>query len=129
MADVDVATQSAVYFDAPAEYLPNYIAVGPDGNIWMSDDSLRQIEVFIVDPIAVVPDGLTFPNVGGMQSVTVTEQGTSVWTASTNNPLVATVAQGQMSDQFVVTATGTGKCGIVVADSKGNKYTFPVVVQ
>lgn len=104
------------------------ITVGPDGNMWMTDEKTGAIEVYILTPISVIPNSLQFQNIGDANTLTVSEQGVSSWTAQTTNSAVATVAQGGNADEFVVTAASLGHCHILISDGHGNKFSVPVRV-
>ena len=66
---------------------------------------------------------------GQTVTLTVTENGFTSWTAGTNKGSVATVApvNGQ-PDEFLVTATGAGKCTISISDAKKNIFNVPISV-
>lgn len=115
-------------------YLPNYVAdqtytlaLGPDGNFWIASET-GHIDVFILKVLSVNPAIIGFGFIGQQQTVTVAEQGTKKWTASSSNTAVATVAQGTPGNKFVVTAIGSGSCTVTLKDKIGNRIGVPVSV-
>jgi virginiamycin B lyase len=119
-------------FKLPSTYFNGRtIAVGPDGNIWLSglseSTSQQHVLVRVLRVLTVTPAMLTFTGVGQMQTLSVTEKSYSgSWTAVSSNTGVATVAPGARG-KFVVTSAGSGNCTVTVSDKNGVN-SFPVAV-
>jgi streptogramin lyase len=107
---------------------PDSVALGPDGNIWVTTVGLDNVYVFIPSPITLTPDKITLSGAGQSKKFTVAETGTANWTASSSNTAVATVAQSSPANTFKVTAVATGKCKIKVTDALGNSANVSVTV-
>lgn len=117
------------FFYPPANYGTDYsLVAGPDGNMWAVDAS-HTIDVYILNIISVSPSALTFATHPSTQNITVTQNGTSAWTASSTNTAVATVAQGTPASVFKVTSVATGSAKIIVKDAAGNSFVVHVTVQ
>ena len=121
------------YVDLPtASTTVSDVASGPDGNIWMTaeDRSASEVLVYVLRVMTVTPSSISFSSVGQNQTITISERGyRRTWTAQSSNTQVATVSPGSPSDQFVVTATGSGTCTITVSDLTGNSIAVPVTVR
>jgi streptogramin lyase len=104
------------------------LTAGPDGNVWALDSG-GEIDVYIIKIITVTPKNLTFAHGALMQSITVSENGATSWTAKSSKTSVATVAQGSPADVFNVTSVAAGKAQITVNDGKGNSFSISVTVQ
>ena len=87
------------------------------------------VNVYVIDVLNVTPNSLTFPTAGQQQTLTVTENGASKWTARSTKTSVATVAPGGSGNTFVVTSIAAGSAKITVKDPKGNLFPVQVVVQ
>jgi len=106
----------------------NWIALGPDGNMWFTLEAKNEIGVYVINKMSVVPTSLTL-QVGQVSSVTVSEQHyTGAWTAASSNDNVATVAPGPPS-VFNVTGVSTGTCTVTISDSMENSVPVVVTVQ
>lgn len=137
IAQLNVSNGVVTTFSAPNNnkyYAADDIASGPDGNLWMTSQGSGggpdgEVIVYIFNPISVAPKSDTLGAVGQTVTLTVTENGVTSWTASTNKSSVATVApvNGQ-PDEFLVTATGAGKATISVSDAKKNSFNVPITV-
>ena len=114
------------YIPPPSYSAVSTIAAGPDDNIWTNANA--HIDVYVLKVLTVNPKHLTFTTVGQMLSFKVSEVGTTHWTAQSSNTAVATVAQGNISRKFNVTATGSGRCVITVSDAIGNLINVKVTV-
>ncbi len=79
-------------------------------------------------PLVVSPTSLTFTQIGQQLDGVVSDQGTSTWTASSSNPLVATVAHGSNAKTFDVTSVGAGSCSIEIVDAIGLVVKVSVMV-
>jgi virginiamycin B lyase len=116
----------SVFFPPTAQGNSYALTAGPDGNMW-AFDSLGNTDIYILNPLGVAPSSITF-HVGNTQTLTVTEKGTTAWTATSTNPGVASVAQGSPANKFVVTANGLGNTTITVKDAVGNSFAIKVKV-
>ncbi len=121
--------------DSFTTYVPPYtsgtvynMALGPDGNIW-SPENDNKINVYIVKTITLSPSSFAFTATGQSASMTVSEPGTSAWTATSVSPGVCSVAQGNQKSIFTVTAKGSGKTTITVKDAIGNSIAAPCSVK
>jgi streptogramin lyase len=133
IGEFNVSSGSMSFFLPPNNFgsstTCNSLTAGPDGNIWAVDSSARSINVYILNVIGVSPTTLTFTGTGQNQTITVTEPGTSAWTATSSNTGVATVAQGSPASHFTVTSVAAGTCKIIVTDAIGNSFAVHVTVQ
>jgi virginiamycin B lyase len=107
---------------------PDALAAGADGNVWV-DTVGGQIAVLVTDPITLKPNALTFSGLGQKQSLSVSEKGTSKWSAASSNTKVATVAAGSSASTFTVKSVGAGSCKITISDSVGNSAAATVTVK
>jgi streptogramin lyase len=128
------------------------ITVGSDARVWFTEDDVGIVANVdpatdaITEYQAMSPSGLcgadgiaggtdgalyfacrTASNAyvgktGATQTISVSENGTSSWSAKTTNAGVASVVLGSMSNEFKVTAVGAGRCKIVVSDGPGNLF-------
>ena len=115
-------------------YVPPYssgtiaeIAAGPDKNIWAAESD-NKIDVYITAPLTSSPASVKFTGIGQTQNLTISEAGTSSWKATSTDPTICTVAQGNQADIFVVTAVATGTTRITVKDAIGNSIHVPCKV-
>lgn len=117
-------------FDPPLQSgeRPDALQTGPDGNIWVTTVGQQHIYVLIVNPLAVVPTNVKFTGIGQNDTVTVTENGTTAWTATSSNTAVATVTKGSPSSNFTVTSVGSGSCKVTIADAAGNSVKVKIAV-
>jgi streptogramin lyase len=106
---------------------PDALAAGPDGNVWV-DTVGGEIDVLVSNPLKVRPTKLQFTAPNQSQTLSVSEKGTSKWTAASSNTSVATVSQGSLNSSFNVTSVGVGSCKITISDSAGNSATVKVTV-
>jgi streptogramin lyase len=128
IGEFNPADNSMTFYFPPASFgTNNAIAAGSDGNVWTMD-STPSINVYILNVISVSPTSLTFTGAGQTQTITVTEAGTSSWTAVSNNTGVATVAPGTSASTFKVTSVATGRARIIVSDAIGNSFAVRVIV-
>jgi streptogramin lyase len=107
---------------------PDSVAAGPDGNIWVTTVGLSNVYIRVFNPMTLSPRSITFSNPGTSENVTVTENGTTAWTATSSDTSVATVAQGSPADTFVITAVGPGTCRIKISDAKTNSAFVSILV-
>jgi streptogramin lyase len=107
---------------------PDSVALGPDGNIWVTTVGLDNVYVMVPDPITLTPAKITLSGAGQSKKFTITESGATAWTASSSNTAVATVAQSSPANTFKVTSVATGKCKIKVTDAAGNSANVSVTV-
>jgi streptogramin lyase len=121
--------------DSFTNYVPPYssgtvysLALGPDGNIWSAEND-NKIDVYIVKKITLNPTSFAFTAAGQSASLTVSEPGTTAWTATSVSPGVCAIAQGNEKSIFTVTAKGAGKTTITVKDAIGNSITAPCSVK
>lgn len=112
-------------------YVPPYtggtiynLAIGPDGNIW-AHENIAHTDVFIIHTLVVTPNKLTFTATGQTAFLTVTEPGTTAWTATSVSPGVCSVAQSSPANKFKVTAAGLGTTSITIKDTIGNYFVIP----
>ncbi len=129
IGEMNVVTTQMTIDYPPSAFNQDYaLTAGPDANIWAVDDG-GEIDVYIIDVLSVTPKNLTFTNAGLMQSITVSQSGTTKWTAKSSKTSIATVAQGSSADIFNVTSVAAGKAQITVSDAKGNSFAVSVTVQ
>ena len=108
---------------------PDGIAIGPDGNLWFGETQADKIGVYVRLVISVSPSSINFSGNGQNQTLTVGEKKYhGAWSATTSNPSVASVMQGNQPNMFVVTSVGSGTATIDVADTKHNDFPVPVSV-
>ena len=106
---------------------PDALTAGSDGNVWV-DTVGGKIDVFVSNPLKVTPDKLAFTALNRTDAVTVSEKGTSSWSASSSNTAVAKVAQGHSNSTFEVTSAGAGSCKVTISDGAGNTVAIKVTV-
>jgi streptogramin lyase len=108
---------------------PDALAAGPDGNVWVDTVGSRgEIDVLVSNPMTVTPTTLTFTATGQTMTVSVSENGTTSWTAKSSSTSVATVAQGGTKSTFKVKSVGVGGCKITISDGVGNSVAVKVKV-
>lgn len=107
---------------------PDAVAAGADGNVWV-DSVGGIIDVLVFNPITITPNKLVFSAPGQVKTLTVSEHGTSSWSAKSSAPKVATVAAGGSAASFNVTSVGPGHCKITISDSTGNSVAVAVTVK
>lgn len=127
---VNTANGAVTSFSPPFQTgeRPDSLALGPDGNIWVTTVGLSNVYVKVFHPITLTPRSLTFTGIGQQRSFTVSESGASSWTATSSNTAVATVAQGSPANTFVVTSVGAGTCRITAMDAVRNSANVAVSV-
>jgi virginiamycin B lyase len=106
---------------------PDAVAPGSDGNLWV-DSVGGDVDVLVTNPMSVTPTKLSFSAPGQKKIISVSETGTSSWTAKSGNIAVAKVAQGSSKSSFNVTSVGKGNCKITISDSVGNSVAVQVTV-
>jgi virginiamycin B lyase len=127
--EVVAGTGKVITYKPPATVeSPNAVALGPDGNIWVVTVRGGHVDTYIPNPLKVSPTSLTFTGIGQQLDLAVSQHGTSSWTSSSSNALVATVAQGSNSNTFDVTSVGAGTCKVEIADAIGNFVKVKVTV-
>lgn len=128
IATVNRTTRKATFVALPssAEYALA-LGTGPDGNVYVTDAN-DDLYVYVLHPLSVDPPELTIPQVRDVARITVTEQGTATWKASSANPSVVKVAKTSTPSIFNVTAIGSGKTRLTIEDSVGNSVVVPVTV-
>lgn len=107
---------------------PDSIATGPDGNIWVTTVGLNNVYIFVFNALKLTPLTMTFPTTGQTQNITVSEDDTTHWTATSSNVAVATVTQGTPANTFIVRSVGDGVCRITVVDGLKNSAGVRVTV-
>jgi virginiamycin B lyase len=127
---VDSKTQKVTTFTPPigSAVTPDALSAGADGNVWV-DTVGGEIVVLVSNPMQVSPNKLDFSAPSEMKTLTVSENGTSSWTAKSSKTTVATVAAGKSASTFTVTSVGTGSCKITISDAVGNSVVVKVTVQ
>jgi streptogramin lyase len=108
------------------------VAFGPDGNLWYAADPgtfLSMVGIDVFRSMTVNPTTMTL-TVGQMQTATASEQGrpNAVFTATSANPAVATVANGSGPGNFNVTGVGVGSTTVRIADAMHNWVDIAVTV-
>src|SRR6202042_3265 len=128
--DLDTTKHTVTTYTPPlgSGVSPDALAAGPDGNVWI-DTVGGAIDVLVTNPLKVTPKSLKITGTGTKQTLTVSENGVSTWTATSSNTSVATVAQGKQKTMFTVTSVGSGKCKITLADAVGNSVAVNADVQ
>jgi virginiamycin B lyase len=125
IATYNIASNSLRVLFPPTGFSASYgIAAGPDGNIWALD-TLGKTDVYIINILSVSPKTLTFTSHGQTLNLTVTEPGTTAWTATSSNVGVATVKQGTSANVFNVTSVAHGTCTVTISAMNNS---FPVKV-
>jgi virginiamycin B lyase len=126
---VDTSSHTVTNFTPPlgAGVRPDAVALGSDGNLWV-DSVGGDLDVLVTNPMKVTPTKLSFSGSGQEKTVSVSETGTSSWTAKSSNTGVATVAQGSSKSLFSVTSVGKGRCKITISDGVGNRVAVKVTV-
>lgn len=118
-----------------AKYLPaefggapvRAITRAPDNNYWFWSDGDAGVYVRLL--MSASPSSISFSGVGQSQDVVITEKSYGgSWTAGTGDSNIATVAQGQKANTFIVTSVGSGSTKISISDSKSNTLLVPVAV-
>jgi streptogramin lyase len=107
---------------------PQALALGPDGNLWTVATG-NKIDVFIPDPLSVKPADVSLAKAGASALVTVSEAGTTAWTATSTHSTICAVKQASPSDRFELTAKGVGSTDIIFADRVGNSFIVGCKVQ
>jgi VCBS repeat-containing protein len=130
---VNTATQTVTTFNPPLGegQRPDAVTTGPDGNLWVdmaAGFTSGKIDVLVLDPLSVKPASVSFTATGQQKTLTVSETGSTLWTAVSSNTAVATVAPGGANDEFTVTAAGAGSCKITISDGLGNSVAVKVTV-
>ncbi len=128
---VDTSAHTVAMYTPPlsAGTFLNALTAGPDGNLWVDTvGGTPDIDVLVFNPITVKPNALSFSAVGQRSTLTVSQTGSTHWTAASSNPTVATVAQGGTNATFAVQATGIGTCKITISDGAGNSVAVKVTV-
>jgi hypothetical protein len=120
----------------PREYAqyPGPLAVGPDGNIWLSGQGGKfgadgAIAVYLLQSIAAQPKAITFTSPGQSANLSISETNyNGTWSVSSSNPTVATVSRNGPGS-YTVSAVGLGSAVIVVKDLIFNSINVEVTVQ
>jgi len=114
---------------APPKKASNqWIALGPDHNIWFTFFWKNEVGVYVLHVMTASPTSLAL-TVGQTESVSISEKRYSgSWTAASSNVGVATVTAGS-SSMFNVTGVGIGTCNVTISDSLGNSLPVTVTVQ
>jgi virginiamycin B lyase len=116
-----------VYFP-PNGYSTDYaLTASVDGNMWAMD-STGFIDVYIINVLSVSPKTVSLTGAGKTATLTVTEKGTSAWTAKSSNVAVATVKQGTSPNLFTVTSVAHGSATVTVSDAVFNSFAVKVTV-
>ena len=127
LSDFDPKTNAMTTYLPPLRmFLGPTLTLAPDGNLWMASDDVTNI--FLHNVLTVTPKKTVLSGPGATGMLAVKERGTSSWTAASSDTSVATVSQGSMNWQFVVTAVASGACTVTIADAIGNSYVVSVVV-
>ncbi len=123
--------------DKPSQitYIPgNYPAANdmlfaPDHNMWIAESARAAIGVYVRRLEMVTPSSLAFTSIGQQQSVTASETHfIGQFTARGCPPSIVTVSPSGPATTFTVTATGSGTCGLTIADGNGNSEIVAVTV-
>lgn len=127
VGEFNTTTNSLILYSPPSTFGNTYgLTAGPDGNVWALD-STGHVDVYIVKVLGVSPSSLSM-TVGQVATLTVTEKGTTSWTATSTSPGVASVVQGGSANKFTVTANGIGTTKITIKDAIGNSFAVTVKV-
>lgn len=127
IASYNTTANSLTVLFPPTGFSADYgISAGPDGNIWALD-TLGKTDIYILHVLSVSPKTLTFTGHPQTQNITVTEPGTTAWTAVSSNTGVATVVQGTPANVFKVTSVAHGTCNITVS-AMFNSFVVKVTV-
>lgn len=103
------------------------LAYGPDGNMWAEEND-NKTDIYLLNVLGVSPTSLSFTATKQTGDLTVSEPGTTKWTASSVSTGVCSVAQGTSANVFVVTANGNGSTKITIKDAIGNSFVIPCKV-
>ena len=101
---------------------------GPDRNLWVMDEDTNMY-VYTPTPLSTSPTSVTLPDVGKSAKVTVTEPGTTRWTATSQDLSIATVKRGSAKNVFTVKAVSAGNTTVTIQDKIGNWVAVPVTVE
>jgi len=132
LGTLDPSNGNVTLYPLPVQAPPQNVTVGPDGNLWMTVSPFSgygDILVYIPNPLTVTPASVTLPKVGAKQQITASENGTTNWTATSQNTSIATVSKTKTAGVFTVKATGVGSTSVTVSDKVGNSVLVPVTVQ
>jgi streptogramin lyase len=103
------------------------LVLASDGNIWITQQNLNSIAVYLRHQIRPVPTSISV-GVGNSQSLSISEtKYDEGWQVVSSNPSIASVSMVSMT-QYNVTGVSTGSCSIVITDTMGNQRAVPVTV-
>jgi virginiamycin B lyase len=128
---VDTSSHTIKTFTPPlgSGVRPDAVVAGSDGNLWVDTaGGIGEIDVLVTNPMTVTPTALSFSAPGQKKTVSVSEHGTTSWTATSSNTAVAKVAQGGSKSSFNVTSVGKGSCKITISDAAANSVAVKVTV-
>ena len=78
--------------------------------------------------VQVTPTSITL-NAGATGTITASENSSAAYfTAQSSDTTVATVAQSNSQNAFIVTAVKSGTCKVLISDAYGNTVSVPVTV-
>ena len=129
---INTSTDTATTFTPPlgAGTRPDAVAAGPDGNLWSDTVAgTGEINVLVSNPMTVNPTSLEFTAPHQSKTVTVGENGTASWSATSSKSAVASVVQSSKKTEFSVTSVGAGKCTVTISDGAGNSVAVRVLVK
>lgn len=124
-----LAADSSILFPDSGHKSVSGMALGPDGNLWMSDITYDAINVYVVRELTVSPTSVS-ESVGAQTTLTAAETKTppTKLRAVSSNPNIAAVADGQTVGSFVVTGVASGSCSVRISDDRGNLVNVTITV-
>jgi virginiamycin B lyase len=126
--EIDTTTLNVTTYTPPNTGFTDFTLVtGPDKNVWIGAYN-HVINVYIPNPLSVAPNSIKFKGIGQKVTLTVTQHGTTSWTAKSSKPSVASVAPGSSANKFDVTSVARGAATITISDSIGNLFNVKVAV-
>jgi streptogramin lyase len=130
LATYNIATNEMDLYIPPTGFSADYgLTAGPDGNVWALDNG-GFTDVYILNVLNFTPKPLTFTSIGQVITITVTEPGTTSWTATSSDTAEVTVTPTTPPSKFNVKAVapGTTKVTITVQDAIGNSSNTTATV-
>ncbi len=128
VADSSIVSVSGVP-NAPNDFYAVPLAAGST-TLRVSDQfgTTTIVPVSVKGPFTLSPPRIQFAQGGGPQQVTVTQLGTSSFSASSQDATVATVSPASGAGPFTVTPVGFGFTQIVFSNDIGQSATLAVTV-
>jgi streptogramin lyase len=116
----------------PRTIAPNnssdFLAVGPDLNLWVSKPFAASIDTYLLHAITLVPKKFMVP-IGQSANVDASETNyAGQWTAVAKNPKIANVTPNSQNGTFVVTGESPGSTFVTVYDTMFNSASVKVTV-